>query len=90
MRRRVLLGVLERSPREERTLSEELAAGRDVERNRVRAQLRHVHLPKLVVTGYVEWNESTGEITRGPAFDELVPLLRVLDGHAEHLPGAWP
>jgi hypothetical protein len=40
--------------------------------------LRHVHLPKLVAHGYIDWNEETWQVTRGPKFDELRPLLRVL------------
>ncbi|WP_224332365.1 DUF7344 domain-containing protein [Haloprofundus halobius] len=89
-RRHVLLGLLERSPREERAVSEELAVAWGVERAHVRTQLRHVHLPKLAVSGHIEWNEVTGEIARGPTFDDLAPLLRLLDDHAVKLPGVWP
>ncbi|WP_224269733.1 DUF7344 domain-containing protein [Haloprofundus salinisoli] len=89
-RRRVLLTLLEENPQEVRTLSGRLAAVWDVERARVQTQLRHVHLPQLVGAGYVQWNETTGEIDRGPALADIEPMLRLLDDHAERLPGRWP
>ncbi|KTG09841.1 hypothetical protein AUR64_09435 [Haloprofundus marisrubri] len=89
-RRWLLLDLIERSPREERTVSEELAAVWGVDRGRVQTQLRHVHLPKLVAAGYVQWDETTGEIRRGPALSEVEPVLQLLDDNADSLPGRWP
>lgn len=40
--------------------------------------MQHVHLPKLATHGFVEWHRDAGEVTRGPAFEGLVPLLEVL------------
>lgn len=41
-------------------------------------RLHHVHLPKLSEMGYVEWDRDSGVVGRGPAFEELSPLLDVL------------
>ncbi|MEF8806659.1 DUF7344 domain-containing protein [Natronomonas sp.] len=52
--------------------------------------LRHTHLPKLEDTGYIEWDRETGEISKGPRFEEIVPLLELIETHADELPPGWP
>ncbi|MBX0286194.1 DUF7344 domain-containing protein [Haloarcula salinisoli] len=47
----------------------------------------HVHLPKLADEGYIQWDRDTGEIARGPRFDELRPLLDCLVENADELSG---
>ncbi|MHB9288576.1 hypothetical protein ACKVMT_16215 [Halobacteriales archaeon Cl-PHB] len=41
-------------------------------------QLNHSHLPKLADYGFVDWSPAHEEVTRGPAFERLVPLLEFL------------
>lgn len=53
-------------------------------------ELEHNHLPRLSEVGYVGWNRETGKLWRGPAFDEVEPLLELLAAHAEELPSEWP
>lgn len=38
-------------------------------------QMQHIHLPKLEDRGFIQWEKETGEINRGPAFEEIRPLL---------------
>lgn len=52
--------------------------------------LKHVHLPKLARTGYVEWNPDTGHVSKGPNFDEIRPVLELLGDHQHALPPGWP
>ena len=52
--------------------------------------LVHCHLPKLEEAGYIEWDQKTGEISRGPSFEEIEPLLALLENHADELPHGWP
>ncbi|WP_089669548.1 DUF7344 domain-containing protein [Halobacterium jilantaiense] len=44
-------------------------------------RLHHVHLPKLAAMGYVEWDPDSGTVRRGPAFEDLLPLLTVIHEH---------
>lgn len=44
-------------------------------------KFHHVHLPKLASMDYVEWDQETGAVRCGPAFEDLEPLLAVLDEH---------
>lgn len=53
-------------------------------------QLRHDHLPKLAEAGYIEWDRETGAIGPGLRFDEIEPLLELIEDHADQLPDDWP
>ncbi|WP_245180854.1 hypothetical protein [Haloarcula amylovorans] len=53
-------------------------------------QLIHTHLPKLAEAGYIEWNRETDEVSKGPRYDEIEPLLNLLETHADELPPNWP
>ena len=73
-RRLVLTGLLD-GPIEVDSVAEEPD---DAERIEIR--LRHVHLPKLEESGYVDWDGEDGLIRRGPSYPEAEPVLEML-GH---------
>ncbi|WP_435064478.1 DUF7344 domain-containing protein [Halobaculum sp. EA56] len=50
------------------------SAGRDD-----RILFEHVHLPKLADAGLITWDREAGTVGRGPAFDEVRPLLEALE-----------
>ncbi|MFB6074106.1 MAG: hypothetical protein ABEJ89_03755 [Haloarculaceae archaeon] len=52
------------------------------------AALYHHHLPRLARAGYVE--RRSDAIRPGPRFEEVAPLVALLDEHRERLPGEWP
>jgi hypothetical protein len=52
--------------------------------------LTHAHLPKLDDAGYIEWDRETDEISKGPRFEEIEPLLELIETHADELPAGWP
>lgn len=86
-RRRVLFGLLERNPQTTAGLSvpvETYAEEEDLEM--VKVQMHHCHLPKLEAAGFVTWDKETEQVTKGPKFDEIVPLLELLTDHADKLP----
>jgi len=39
----------------------------------------HVHLPLLEQQGYVHWDRGRDEVTPGPRFEELEPLLGAVE-----------
>jgi hypothetical protein len=43
-----------------------------------RARLHHIHLPKLDDAGLIDWDPRDDIVVRGPAFDEVVPLLEAI------------
>lgn len=51
--------------------------------------MQHLHLPKLADYEFIEWNKDTHEVTKGPKFDEIRPLLELLATHEDELPADW-
>lgn len=43
----------------------------------------HVHLPKLAEYDYIDWDRDAHVVTRGPDFDDVRPLLQLLDDHPD-------
>lgn len=87
LRRRVLTRINEPGDRAEVTL--EAFAEPSEDRARIRSTLHHLHLPKLEQHGFVDWDRETGTITRGPNYDEIQPVVSLLETNREELPGAW-
>lgn len=75
-RRRVLFALLAAESDDEVDLPA-------VERDDEDVSMQHVHLPKLADAGFVDWDRETGAVARGPAFDEVAPLLETLAGHRD-------
>ena len=89
-RRRILQLVSEHNPRDEDEFSVEDLATEDDDLELLTTELYHAHLPKLAESGYIEWDEDTRTIRRGPNFDEIAPLLRLMIEHQDELPDGWP
>lgn len=53
-------------------------------------QKHHVHLPKLVEYGFIEWQQEDQLVTKGPRFDELKPLLELMESHRKDRPTTDP
>lgn len=88
-RRRVLLLVGDHTSSDDE-LEVEAIATEDDDPGPLGTELHHVHLPKLDELGYIEREEASGTIRKGPAFEEIASLLRLLDDHRDELPGGWP
>lgn len=62
----------------------------DGSRERPAVELYHNHLPKLDTTGFVDWDDETNTVARGPRYEEIRPALAVLQANRDELPGDWP
>ncbi|WP_336037996.1 hypothetical protein [Halobacterium yunchengense] len=51
--------------------------------------MHHVHLPKLDDYGFVDADADGDAVTTGPRFDEIRPLLELLDANREQLADDW-
>mgnify|MGYP000129705660 FL=1 len=85
--RRLILLTLQHN--EEKQESALLFRGGD-ETEDAEIQLVHNHLPRLEAAGYIEWDQDTGTISKGPNYDEIKPLLDLMENHADELPSDWP
>jgi len=92
-RRRLLFALLDENPQDaadpQGAEAALLPGSGDADADRVRAMIVHSHLPKLDATGYVDWDRETGKIRKGPAWEEIAPLLALLEAHGDELPDDW-
>lgn len=87
-RRRLLLELLNDTPREDQTVVlDDLYSNAD-DRSR-RLSLRHAHLPKLEKMGFIDTDQQPQVVTTGPHFDEIRPLLELLDDNRDKIPDGW-
>lgn len=54
-----------------------------------RLELTHSHLPKLAEMGFIEWDRELDELSKGPNWKEIAPLLRLMHKHQDELPDKW-
>ena len=87
-RRKLLVALLEHNPQNDApdVIADSESESAAVERL---VSMRHVHLPKLADYGFIEWHEDTHEVLKGPNFDEIRPLLELLENHEDELPVDW-
>lgn len=58
----------------------------DAETDPQELRLYHNHLPKLAAEDVIEWNREADVVSRGPAFEEIEPLVRLLAANPQVLP----
>ncbi|WP_440991727.1 DUF7344 domain-containing protein [Haloarchaeobius baliensis] len=89
-RRRLLVALLDHNPQEgdDPQVPDDVRLG-DEELDQLMIELRHVHLPKLAESGFVDWDRETNTIQTGPRFEEIRPLLELMVAHADELPDDW-
>jgi hypothetical protein len=51
--------------------------------------VNHSHLPKLADMGFIEWDRESGELSKGPEWEEIAPLLTLIYDHRDELPDEW-
>lgn len=87
-RRKLLFALLEHNPQDDSPA--DLADSEDnIDGPEGLVAMHHVHLPKLVEYGYINWKQDTHEVTQGPNFDAIQPLLELLADHEDELPDDW-
>ncbi|WP_255171182.1 ArsR family transcriptional regulator [Natrononativus amylolyticus] len=80
-RRRILVKLLEQ---ESVMIPEEVADG-EAEFQGLQTEMHHTHLPQLTDQGYVR-KTTNFEVVRGPQFENIRPLLEVLQENHKRLP----
>jgi len=89
-RRRLLVALLDHNPqRDEVTVPEDVHEG-EIALEALQTKFYHTHLPRLEEAGFIGWNRDTHEVVKGPRFDEIRPLLVLIQNHADELPDDWP
>lgn len=87
-RRRLLVSLLDHNPQPVPRVDVAESGVETEDMGRV-ISMQHAHLPKLADYGFIEWDSDRHEVTKGPAFEEIRPLLELLKGHEDELPEDW-
>lgn len=89
-RRRLLASLAEHDARTGGGVDPADLAPADRDPAQFEADLHHNHLPRLQEAGFLQWDRDSDTVRRGPRFEDIEPLLALLDDHREVLPGEWP
>jgi hypothetical protein len=88
-RRQLLVALLEANPQDDDdTDPMNLLDGED-ESEVLETSLYHAHLPKLEDLGFIDWDKETGQISTGPEWEHIEPLLQLIENHSDELPDDW-
>lgn len=90
LRRRILIALMTDNPRRRDEFKTVEFRPTETAEETIELELKHAHLPQLDDAGFIDWNQETDTVTRGANFEEIRPLLELMDDHAEELPGDWP
>ena len=87
-RRKLLFALLDHNPQDDSPI---IVAPTEDETDTLEPVLEtyHLHLPKLADYGFIDWNQETHEVAKGPNFDKINSLLELLADHEDNLPGIW-
>lgn len=91
-RRQLLLALFDENPQDDDDLDplDLLVEGETADDlTATRIELTHMHLPKLADMGFIEWDRESGELSKGPNWKEIAPLLRLMHEHRDELPDEW-
>ena len=89
-RRQLLVALLDHNPQDDED-SDPLNIVADDEENKeiLQSQMVHTHLPKLEEMGFIEWDREENRISTGPRWDDLAPILHLIEDHQDELPEGW-
>jgi DNA-binding MarR family transcriptional regulator len=88
-RRQLLVALLEHNPQDDDDRDPLDLLSETEESTVLESELVHNHLPKLEKMGYITWDRPTNEISKGPKWDEIAPLLTLINDHQDELPDGW-
>lgn len=88
-RRRILTRLSDHYPRDEDEFDHEALASED-DPDMPEIELVHSNLPKLDEAGFIDWDQESGVVRRGPRFGEIAPLIYLMVNHRDELPAGWP
>lgn len=88
-RRELLLALLAENPQDDDNRDPLDLLDADTEPAVLQTELFHKHLPMLEDEGFIEWDRETGQISKGPDWATIEPLISLIDTHRDELPEGW-
>jgi len=88
-RRELLLALLAENPQDDDDRDPLDIIDPPAEPEVLETELFHKHLPKLEDMGYIEWDRDTGQISTGPNWADIAPVVELIANHRDELPEDW-
>jgi hypothetical protein len=88
-RRQLLVALLDHNPQDDNDADPLDTLSEEEESEVLESELMHNHLPRLHDMGYITWDRTTNEISKGPKWDEIEPFLKLIYEHQDELPDDW-
>lgn len=88
-RRQLLVALSDHNPQDDDDRDPLNIVAEDMEPEVLEIELVHKHLPKLEEMEFIAWNRETNEISKGPRWSEVEPLVTLIDDHQDDLPDGW-
>ena len=82
-RRRLLVALMDHNPQDHDSSIPATEIRSDDEGEHFPLQMIHTHLPKLDDAGLIEWDRDTHRVQKGLYFDEIRPLVELIQDHAD-------
>jgi hypothetical protein len=90
LRRRLLVALIDHNPQDDDDFATDSMSDDGENLELFEQEMYHNHLPKLEEAGFIDWDRDSGTITRGPRFEEIEPLIKLMNDHQDELPDDWP
>lgn len=89
-RRRLLVELIAQNPQNDDDTQVPVDVSRDSDDvESLLITMYHTHLPKLGQAGLIEWDQESNTVRKGSQFEEIRPLLEIMENHADELPADW-
>ncbi len=88
-RRRLLVHMLYHNPKDEDKIYTGDIETTDEQIATLLIEMQHTHLPLLEDYGFINWDRERHEVTKGPNFGEIRPVLEMMVKHQDELPDDW-
>jgi hypothetical protein len=88
-RRQLLVALLAHNPQDDSDRDPLDTVADDIDPEVLEVEMVHNHLPKLEEMGFIEWDRGSDEISKGPNWGDIAPLLILIRDHQDELPDDW-
>lgn len=89
-RRQLLVALLHHNPQDDKDPDPlNVVTATDEEERMLRTEIVHSHLPRLAELGFVDWDREENRIGTGPRWDDIAPVIRLVEDHRDELPDGW-
>ncbi|UHQ99026.1 helix-turn-helix domain-containing protein (plasmid) [Natrinema zhouii] len=88
-RRQLLTALLEHNPQAAVQTSEGMQLN-DEQWGDLEVEMYHNHLPRLEEAGFIRWQKEQNMVVKGPEFDQIKPVLELLEENEDEMPIDWP